>query len=368
MKNYVVFVLAFFLCSCALFDSSVKSPNDNKNLEKALQTQEKVQLKNDLIKIAEDKLEDKGKSLLHGGRYVLNLSTNKTPEIDVSLRFLDLAQLSLGNPTIKDAQVIEGIADGLLAEYKAENLRLKATAETNRGEIKKLENAASQLEKQHRDAELQLKTFVGTVNKIQEEKVKLESELKKEQGKNNDLLEQLAVKADRFDEENSLLNSLNPFKDLFSFFKKMLGWGVILFVGFIVFQVIEIMFPGVAILSTIISIPIKVISRILPRALNFAGLVSNKVLDAASALVAANNDVIKSLKDEPLEEKLLENFPEDKTFTKKETLNLLFQLTENTLDMLISKLDKHLDSDTRGVVSQIKAKTGIKNENLNVKI
>ena len=283
------------------------------------------------IRANDDKIIDKGKAFIHATKYTLNQETNRTPHIEVSKTFLDLAQLSIGLPAIKDAKLVEEISDGLISGYKAENLKLQLQNSTNKLEIDILKIELKKAESEAKSANSKLDSFQGEVIKLQLNedllKKKYEGELSKLNKENLDNAE----KAKAWDADNGFWQQFNIFSDIVSLIKKLFVMSVIGGVLFIVFKTLEVFFPAFSLVSGVFSVIIGVIKKIAPTALKMAGCVSSKVYDTLSQVIHSNQSFMKTLKEMPIEEDLIKGYPDDYIFEKKEVKELLLALTDKTL-------------------------------------
>lgn len=352
-----LFVFLIILTGCF---GSLKKPDtvDKDYLNKQKQS-EKAKLE---ITAAEKKIEDKGRAFLHAAEYTLNQETNKTPHVLVTGTFLNYATLSLGKPSINDAKIVEEISDGLISGYKAENIKLRLESSTNKVEIDILKSQLKAAESEAKAANLKLDKYTQDVVRLQNSEELLKKKYQNELDKLNEENLANAAKAAAWDDDNSLINSLNPLHDLAKFFKKLFTLSIVCGILFIVFKVLEVFFPALNILSALGSMIIGVVKKILPGAIQGAGLVGKSVLNTLSQVVQSNQSFMSTLKNMPIEDELLEKYPEDYIFEKKEVKELLLNLTDKTLAELQKELDKNLNEETRGVVSYVKAASGIKAE------
>lgn len=314
------------------------------------------------IKVNDDRIIDKGKAFIHATKYTLNQETNRTPHVEVSKTFLDLAQLSIGLPAVKDAKLVEEISDGLISGYKAENLKLQLQNSTNKVEIDILKTELKKAESEAKSANSKLDSFQGEVIKLQLNEEKLKAKYQGELDKLNKENLDNAEKAKNWDAEHGFWQQFNIFSDIVSLIKKLFVMSIIGGVLFIAFKTLEVFFPAFSLVSGVFSVIIGVIKKIAPAALKMAGCVSTKVYDTLSQVVESNQSFMSTLKNMPIEDELIEKYPEDYKFDKKEVKELLLSLTDKTLAELQKELDKNLNEETRGVVSYVKAASGIKAE------
>lgn len=330
-RYFILFLLIFSLSGCSVFKS---------NPQKKFQQSQKIEQKaKEAIIVKENEIEDKGKSFVFGAKYSNEKETNRTPAIEVSGRFLELARLTFGDPSVKDAMVVRKIADELIETYKAE------TEEAKRGKIR---------------AEEKLQKIVNEVVTLQKEKENLIEIYRKKIEASDKVNEQNAQKAAQWDEENSFINSINPFHDLLKFFKKLLIFGLIGGALIVVFHILEIFFPGLKIVSAIFGFLGKLALKFSPAAKKFAGVVSDNVYKTLKITVKGLQSVFDKLKNYPIEQDIIRNYPEDHVFSKKDVLRLLETHSEKIEQLIKEELDKVNDDNSRAVISIAKSETGIK--------
>lgn len=352
-----LFVFLIILTGCF---GSLKKPDavDKDYLNKQKQT-EKAKSE---ITAAEKKIEDKGRSFLHAAEYTLNQETNKTPHVLVTGTFLNYATLSLGKPSVSDAKLVEEISDGLVSGYKAENLKLRLQSSTNKIEIDILKSQLKAAESEAKAANSKLNKYTQDVVRLQNNEELLRKKYEAELGKLEKENLDNAAKAAAWDDDHTLIGSLNPFKDIVSLFKKLFTLSVIGGILFIGFKVLEVFFPALSILSGIGSMCIEIVKKILPGAIKSAGLVGKGVYDALAHVVKSNQEFLAKLEQLPLEDELIEKYPDNYSFSKKEVKELLLSLTDKTVEELKKELQKNTDENSRGIISYVKADNGIKEE------
>lgn len=351
MKTKLPYLIIFLIVLTGCF-GSLKKPDtiDKDYLNKQKQT-EKAKAE---ISIAEKKIEDKGRAFLHAAEYTLNQETNKTPYVQVTGTFLNYATLSLGKPSVSDAKIVEEISDGLISGYRAENLKLRLESSTNKVEIDILKSQLKTAESEAKSANTKLDKFTQEVVRLQNNEELLKKKYEVELGKLEKQNQDNAAKAAAWDEDNSFLNSINPLHDLAKFFKKLFTLTVIAGILFIGFKVLEVFFPALSILSGIGSMCIGIVKKILPGAIKGAGLVSGQALEALKHVVQSNYSFMKTLRDKPIEDDLIEKYPDNYNFTKKEVKELLLALTDKTLEELEKELSKNTDETSRGFITTVK--------------
>lgn len=343
MKKFTNFVPILLVCllltGCSTFTSlKNKFFSADKRVQTAVQRVEKKQ----------GEIEDKGRSFVFGAKYANEFETNRSPSINLSHDFLDLATMTLGPPSIKDAQTIQEITDSLL----------------NRTQ-KDLASAIADKTK----AEKRLQDYVGQVVTLQNESAKLSANYERELANLRKISEVNAVKASQYDAENGFWQSLNPLSDLWKFVKKLFILSLIVGGLIIVFHVLEVFFPGLKIVSTIFGGITRLALKFSPQAKKFAGVVSDSVYKSLKSTVQGLDNVFDKLKNQPIEQSLIQNFPDSHQFNKKEVLNLLEQHSENLEKLIKDELDKLNDNQSRTIVNAIKTKTdtklmGVPGENL----
>src|SRR4051812_49221641 len=90
-----ILVVSFFLVG---FGGCVTT-NPQKKLDLA---QKKADIALQKINAQSSEITEKGKAFVFAAGYSNQQETNRTPAIDTSARFITLAQLSFGNPSVKD--------------------------------------------------------------------------------------------------------------------------------------------------------------------------------------------------------------------------------------------------------------------------
>jgi hypothetical protein len=292
-------------------------------------------------------IEDKGKSFVYGAKYSNSKETNRTPAIDVSARFLDLAQLTLGNPSIKDAAVVKEITDGLLAEadYKVKNA-----------------------EEEKAKAEFKLSGLIKEVETLQNQKTNLQHQYELAVDKVRSEAEKNAAKARLYDEENSFWNQINPFHDLGKFFKKLVIWGVVLGFIFTAVRILEFVFPQFSILGAIAGGIGKLVFKIVPTATKAAGVVPKQIWDFSKKTVLSIENTLKALEYQDIESDLIKNYPETHKFEKKDVLQLLQLHSEKIEGMLKVELTQKYNEDDQAILNKAKINLGLKQQSENMVI
>ena len=359
----------FLILSIALITGCFGLSQKESGVDKDyLAKQAKTEKAKQEIKVNLDKVTDKGKALVHGAGYAINLETNKTPPVQVAGELISHAQLTLGNPSLADSKKIEDIVDGLVQEVKAENLKLKIQNTTNKLELDILKTELKKADSEGKAARQKLNAFEEQITKLQNNedllKKKYEGELDKLNKENLDNAE----KAKNWDAEHGFWQQFNIFSDIVSLIKKLFTLSIICGVCVVLFKILEIFMPGLNIISSFFGVIVKCISKLFPAAKSAAGLVSSKVYDAFSHLVKANENIFEKLEKAPLEEEIVNLFPDDKMFTKSEVKTLLFQLTDKTIDLFKAELNKHTDENSKALVRYAKADAGITNEKISPEI
>ena len=328
------------------------------------------------------KIEDKGTAFVYGAKYSLSFETNKTHAINTSETFLNLATLTLGNPSVSDAKTIREITDNLLNKYKIDlekakqgQLNAELKVSQNEDEIKQIKSELKESEKREEAAikkvELGNKTLT-TIEKelilLQKDKELLEGTLNKKIKDLEEVNKENAQMAAQYQVDNSFWAKINPFNSLFDFVKKLFGWGLFLGVVFIVFKVLEIFFPGLNILSVIFGGIGKMVMKIVPGISKAMGLVSVKVSEGFKGLVKATEDSLRKIEQVDIESQIIKNYPDDYKFNKSEVKVLLEQLSEEIEKLIKEELKEHTDNDSRALVSKAKIDLGIKSETKNIEI
>jgi len=230
---------------------------------------------------------DKGRDFVYGTKEALNRVPDPGPEVKVAKVLNDRANLALGNPPAEEALKLQKMVEDLLS----------ANAEIQK-------NGQAELARRESD-----------IVKLEERYRALEEKLKKVEDVRDSKFIDNANKAAKWDQENSFLNSINPFHDLWKFVKKL--FFLALFVGLlgVGLKVASMFFPALAPLSAVVDGVLggvgRMIFRMAPRAKASAGVVSSEVHDLSEKTLATlihavqdirydNGPEIKSLADKAL--------------------------------------------------------------------
>lgn len=233
---------------------------------------EKVeQAKTNLKKNEETRL-DKGRDFVYGTGQALDQSTSPDPEVKLAKLLNERALLTLGNPSSKDALKLKQMVDDLLSVN--EEIHKKGQAELDRRD-----SDIASLEAKTKDLERKLQ--------VQEEK-------------RDEKFEDAALKAAKWDDENSFLNSINPFRDLAKFAKKL--FFLVLFLLFICVgvKVGALFFPPLApfsaILDSLVGGIFKMGFRAVPAAKAAAGVVAAETHELSEKTLAAMVKTVQDLR------------------------------------------------------------------------
>lgn len=346
-----IFLILSIVLITGCFGLSNKSDGIDKDY---LAKQAKIVKAKEEIKINDDRIIDKGKAFIHATKYTLNQETNRTPHVEVSKTFLDLAQLSIGLPAVKDAKLVEEISDGLISGYKAENLKLQLQNSTNKVEIDILKTELKKAESEAKFANAKLDSFQGEVIKLQLNEEKLKSKYEGELDKLEKINQDNSGKAAAYDSEHGFWQQFNIFSDIFSLIKKLFVISLIGGVLFVAFKALEVFFPAFSLVSGVFSVIIGIIKKLAPAAIKSAGFVSNVAMDALKHVVKSQDNIFKKLKKEDFELDLVQPYLDDHKFTKNEVLDLLYKLTEVTVNSMEQNLKDSTDEETRGVITKVK--------------
>lgn len=351
MKAKLPYLIVFLIILTGCFGSLKKPDTVDKDYLNKQKQSEKAKLE---ITAAEKKIEDKGRAFLHAAEYTLNQETNKTPHVLVTGTFLNYATLSLGKPSINDAKIVEEISDGLVSGYKAENLKLRLESSTNKIEIDILKSQLKTAESEAKAANSKLDKFTQDVVRLQNNEELLKKKYQNELDKLNEENLENAAKAAAWDDEHGFWEQFNIFKDVFGLIKKLFVISVIGGVLFVAFKTLEVFFPAFSLVSGIFSIMIGIIKKIAPAAIKSAGFVSNTALETVKHLVKSQDTIFKKLKNEDFELDLVKSYPDDYKFNKREVLELLYKLTDVTVDSIESTLKEVTNEKTKGVITLVK--------------
>lgn len=325
-RPFLLILILFSLSSCALFKS-----NPQKKFEAAQKQEQKAEK---AIEVKTEQIQEKSKSFVYGAKYSNEKDTNRTAYLDVSGRFLDLAQLTLGPANLQDSITIRKIADELIDSYKAE------TEDAKKAKIK---------------AEKDLQAYVNQVVILQKEKDGLVKVYQDKIEKLEKINEQNASKASQWDEENGFWQQFNIFRDIGKLIKKLFVLVIIGGLGFIIFHILEVLFPGLRIVSSILAFAGKIAMKLAPSIKSSLNLVSDNVLKTLKVTVKGLQSSFDKLKNHPIEQDLVQNFPDNYMFNKKEVLGLLEQLSLNIEKLIKTELDAQNDNSTRAVINVAKS-------------
>ncbi len=372
-NNLLLFILIIGTCAgCASWQ---KTPEQKYIAEKA-----KVELVQKSIDDKNIKIQDKGKAFLYGAKIANWAETNRSVAIDVSAKFLDLSVLAIGEPSIRDATVIRDITDGLLLaqntkifEIETKAAIARESAATNEFQYKAAQKELEKIKEQNKinsnlvyNAELKLKTFDSTVSQLQDEKELAIRGLTKELEKSDKLNEINSEKATSWDAENGFWASLNPFTDLWKFCKKMFTLGLIGGVLFVLFKVLEIFFPEMNIIGSVLGLFGKTVSKFVPSLTKSMDCVSNTVWTAMKHSVSATEDTLNKLKNQDIESPLIESYSNDYKFSKDEVKELLEKHSENIQNFILNNLSSTMDSTSKGIVLAAKTELNVAPKIVNV--
>ncbi len=233
---------------------------------------EKVEKAKVELKKNEDERLAKGRDFVYGTGKALEQVPSTDPEVKLAKLLNERALLTLGTPSSKDAIKLKQMVDDLLSVN--EEIHKKGLAE-----LENRDSAIADLEAKTKDLERKLA--------IQEEK-------------RDDKFEDAALKAAKWDDENSFLNSINPFRDLAKFAKKLVF--LILFVLFICagVKIGALFFPPLApfsaILDSIVGGIFKMGFRAMPAAKAAAGVVATEAHQLSEQTLAAMVKTVQDLR------------------------------------------------------------------------
>lgn len=340
MKTDKSLLIIFWLIGCIAFSGCFSAITKQNKAEKAILKNEK------LIDNNANDINEKGKSFVWGAGYALSHETNITPALDVGTRFIDLAQLTLGNPSFKDSLTIRAIVDDLLSKYQLD--------------LATKEDEISKYKKQILKGEAALAQFSAQVVALEGDRDKLTEKYDLELDKARKVAGENAEKAAKFDSEHGFWQSFNIFSDIFSLMRKLLVLGLIIGALVIIFHILEIFFPGLGVVTYIFSLGGRIVQKFFPRAIDGAGFVTKKVLFGFQQVIKGIQDTRQILSKQNIEDKILEIYPYDKTFNKDEVKKLLIAHTDRIQEILEGKLKEHTDNESRILITQTKTDLGLK--------
>lgn len=251
---------------------------------------------------------EKGRDFAYGTAKALDKICTPSPEVKVAKVLNDRAMLTLGTPDSQTALRLQQMVDDLLSLN--EDLRKRGAADL----------AA-------RDA---------AIAKLELKSKNLEHSVENAEDARDDKFVTNANKASQWDEENSFINSINPFHDLWKFVKKMFVLLLIVGVVGVLLKVLAMFFPALKPLSALVDVVLggfgKAIFRLAPTAKAAAGVVAAETHAAATQALTKTVAALQDLR--------YDNTPEIK------------QLIDTTLE-------KHHDDITRTEVRRIKEVNGL---------
>lgn len=237
------------------------------------------------LKKNEDARLEKGRDFVYGTGKALDQSTSPDPEIRLAKLLNERALLTLGTPSSKDAIKLKQMVDDLLSVH--EDIRKKGQAE-----LERRDNDIASLEAKTRALERKLQ--------VQEEK-------------RDERFEEAALKAAKWDDENSFLNSINPFRDLAKFLKKLFFLVLFLLLICVGIKVGALFFPPLApfsaILDKLLGGIFKMGFRAVPAAKQAAGVVAAEAHEVSEKTLSAMVQAVQDLR--------YDHGPEVKTVVEK---------------------------------------------------
>jgi hypothetical protein len=136
--------------------------------------------------------------------------------------------------------------------------------------------------------------------------------------------------------------------------------GVIIVVLIVGFSVLETFFPVLKLASAPLSLLGKAAIKLAPQTKKFLGLVSDNVMKSLKVTVKGLQNSFDKLKNHPIEQELIQGYPDDHIFTKKEVLSILEEFSLKIESLIKKELEITNDAETRAIVSEVKneIKTG----------
>lgn len=331
---FAAIVIVFFSIGCFSTPEKKKAKADQK-IEAAAKK----------IEINDNQLEERGKSLVYGAAISIARETNRTPAVEITSKYIGLSQLTLGNPSVKDADIIRGITDDLFFQY---NLKVAVKDD----EIKEAKAKIA-------EGERKLAEFTQTIIELENSRDSLNKDYQSKLDAANKVNEKNAELAQKYNEIYGGINWLNPFAGLGHILKRLVFMGLGIGLIVILFKVAEIFYPALNIVGFVFGGIGKAVIKFAPRTKEFMGVVSSKVYDSFKATVKGLEQVKESLKKEDIESSLLAAFPADHLFEKKDVLELLQKHSEQILTIIKNNMDKNHDETTRAVVNYAKSDLGL---------
>ena len=126
------------------------------------------------------------------------------------------------------------------------------------------------------------------------------------------------------------------------------------------FNILETFFPGLKIVSCIFGLAGKLVLKFSPAAKQFAGVVSNNVYKTLKMTVKGLGEVLDKLKNHPIEQELIQNFPDNYTFNKKEVIKLLDDYSIKIESLIKKEMDNTQDDTAKAIIQVAKSEVGLK--------
>lgn len=353
MKNIHFFLLG--ICLFILMGASCEShPGKRPDAQKAVTVAGKV------VDSKKQEIISKGIAYVYAAGNALSKvpETNKAPEVVVGSRFIELAKLTLGPPSIEDAMKMDAIVDGLLKESKEAAALAQARAAESELLAETYKKEAEVFRQQRIKAEKSLADFNGKVIILEKERGDLTKELQDRVEKLQNINDGIAAKADKWDEENSFWNSINPFYDLGKFFKKISVWALIIGLLFMIAKFGGVIFPALSgvtgVVDWFLGLVGKLVFRVSPSAKKSAGVVGDSVFSALEATVNGLEKSLDKIKNHPIEEDVLRFCPRTKMYNFNEVRDVLEQHSENILSIIKADLKEYHTFENRSVIKSVK--------------
>lgn len=233
------------------------------------------------VEDAKQKLADNEKTRMEHGRdfaYGALKSLDKIcekdqlPEVKVARLLTDRAMLTLGAPDSQNALALQQMVDDLLSANA--DLRKRGQAE--------------------------LADRDDMIAKLEARTKALEHSVEKAEDSRDAKFETNANKAAQWDEENSFINSINPFHDLFKFIKKLFVLALVVGLLGVLLKVLAMFFPALKPLSALVDFVLgffgKLIFRAAPAAQQAAGVVPVAAHEVSEKTLAALVQTVQDLR------------------------------------------------------------------------
>lgn len=251
------------LCSVILFLGGCKTfPYTHKSNLTKLETKieqleedkkieaEKVALQLEKIKVetveSEKKRFSRGTAQVYAADSTLEADPAPTKYTSAASKALDVAKEALPIPTVVDLLEANEIQKKLLSEQADKIAEAEKQLGIVKQEVLAAKNKEEELRKEQESIKSEYDKKIAAINKDIESK---ESEWKK---KNQELTNQLAEKANKYDYDNAWYRKYNPLVQIGKFFSSLIFWIIIFVVLGGLLKILSIVFPGANVIQILV--------------------------------------------------------------------------------------------------------------------